>query len=93
MEEIENGLDPRSVNLIIGEIREYIKDKNNQVIITTHSPYLLDLLHLSQIVFVERKDGKVVFNRPYDFEQLRNWSKEYTPGELYRKDLIQQIIK
>ena len=92
IEEIENGLDPRTINLLINEIREFIKDKTKQVIITTHSPYLLDLLHLSQIVFVERKDGSVVFNRPYDYEELRNWSKEYTPGEMYRKDLIQQII-
>ncbi len=93
IEEIENGLDPRTINLIINEIREFIKDKKSQVIITTHSPYLLDLLHLSQVVFVERKNGNVVFNRPYDFKELRNWSKEYTPGEMYRKDLIQQIIK
>lgn len=93
IEEIENGLDPRTINLIINEIREFIKDKKSQVIITTHSPYLLDLLHLSQVVFVERKDGNVVFNRPYDFKELRNWSKDYTPGEMYRKDLIQQIIK
>lgn len=93
IEEIENGLDPRTINLIVSEIRELVKDKKSQVIITTHSPYLLDLLHLSQVVFVERKDGNVVFNRPYDFEQLRSWSKEYTPGEMYRKDLIQQIIK
>jgi len=93
IEEIENGLDPRSINLIINEIRDFIKDKKSQVIITTHSPYLLDLLHLSQIVFVERKNGNVTFNRPYDFEELRNWSKEYSPGELYQKDLIQQIIR
>ncbi len=93
IEEIENGLDPRSINLIVNEIRDFVKGKKSQVIITTHSPYLLDLLHLSQVVFVERKGGKVIFNRPYDFEQLRNWSKEYTPGEMYRKDLIQQIIK
>lgn len=93
IEEIENGLDPRTINLIINEIREFVKDKKSQVIITTHSPYLLDLLHLSQVVFVERKSGNVVFNRPYDFKELRTWSKQYTPGEMYRKDIIQQIIK
>jgi predicted ATPase len=92
IEEIENGLDPRSINLIIGEIRELIKQGNSQVVITTHSPYLLDLLHLSQIVFVERENGKVVFKRPYDVEDLRKWSKEYTPGELYEKDLFQQYL-
>lgn len=93
IEELENGLDPRTINLIIGEIREFIKDKKSQVIITTHSPYLLDLLHLSQIVFVEREDGNVVFKRPYDVEAFRKWSKDYTPGELYEKDLLQQYLK
>lgn len=93
VEEIENGLDPRTINLLINEINNFVNDKKSQVIITTHSPYLLDLLDLSQIVFVDRRDGNVVFNRPNDFKQLRDWSKEYTPGEMYRKDLIQQIIK
>jgi len=92
IEEIENGLDPRTINLIISEIREFIKDKKSQVIVTTHSPYLLDLLHLSQIVFVERENEKVVFKRPYNDEDLRKWSKDYTPGELYEKDLLQQYL-
>jgi len=92
IEEIENGLDPRTINLIVSEIREFIKDKKSQVIITTHSPYLLDLLHLSQVVFVEREKGTVVFKRPYDDIELRSWSEEYTPGELYEKDLLQQYL-
>lgn len=92
VEEIENGLDPRTINLIISEIHEFVKQNDCQVIITTHSPYLLDLLHLSHIVFVERKEGKVVFKRPYDDEELRKWSKDYTPGELYEKDLLQQYL-
>lgn len=92
IEEIENGLDPRSINLIVNEIREFVKQNNSQVVITSHSPYLLDLLHLSQIVFVERKDGNVIFKRPYDDAELRAWSKNYTPGELYEKDLIQQYL-
>jgi predicted ATPase len=91
IEELENGLDPRSINLIVNEIREFVKDGDSQVIITTHSPYLLDLLHLSQIVFVEREEGKVVFKRPYDSEQLKAWSKEYTIGEMYTKELIQRF--
>ncbi|MCG3167247.1 MAG: hypothetical protein POELPBGB_03034 [Bacteroidia bacterium] len=92
IEEIENGLDPRTINLIVNEIREFVKDKKSQVIVTTHSPYLLDLLHLSQVVFVEREKGKVVFKRPYDNDELRKWSKDYTPGELYEKDLLQQYL-
>jgi predicted ATPase len=92
IEEIENGLDPRTINLIVNEIRSFVKSKSSQVIITTHSPYLLDLLHLSHVVFVERKNERVVFKRPYDDEELRKWSKDYTPGELYEKDLLQQYL-
>jgi predicted ATPase len=92
IEEIENGLDPRTINLIINEIKSFVRSNNSQVIITTHSPFLLDLLHLSHIVFVERKNEKVVFKRPYDDKELREWSKDYTPGELYEKDLLQQYL-
>jgi predicted ATPase len=92
IEEIENGLDPRTINLIVKEIHALINDTASQVIVTTHSPYLLDLLHLSQVVFVEREKGKVVFKRPYDDDELRKWSKDYTPGELYEKDLLQQYL-
>ena len=92
IEEIENGLDPRTINLIVSEIREFVKGKKSQVIVTTHSPYLLDLLHLSQVVFVERVNENVVFKRPFDDSELRKWSKDYTPGELYEKDLLQQYL-
>ena len=34
------------------------------MILTTHSPYLLDLLDLSHIVIVEREEGQPVFRRP-----------------------------
>lgn len=92
IEELENGLDPRTINLVVNEIRSFINSTNSQVIVTTHSPYLLDLLHLSQIVFVERENDRVAFKRPYDDKELKKWSKDYTPGELYEKDLIQQYM-
>jgi predicted ATPase len=44
VEEIENGLDPRSIHLLVEEIRSAVLGGVTQVILTTHSPYLLDLL-------------------------------------------------
>ena len=52
------------------------------MILTTHSPYLLDLLDLSHIVVVEREENQPVFRRP-DAEQLAEWSKSFSPGRLY----------
>jgi predicted ATPase len=82
IEEVENGLDPRTIHLLVEEFRAAIHAKKTQIIVTTHSPYLLDLLDLSHIVVVERVDGEPVFTRP-DKEQLREWSKSFAPGRLY----------
>jgi len=82
VEEIENGLDPRTMHLIVEEIRAAISSGKTQVLLTTHSPYLLDLLDLSHIVVVEREKGQPVFRRP-DPDQLFEWSKSFSPGRLY----------
>ena len=86
VEEIENGLDPRSVNLILQEIRGAVESGRTQVIVTTHSPYLLDLLDLSHLVLCERVEGQPVFVRPQDRKGLRDWAKSFAPGQLYVMD-------
>jgi predicted ATPase len=83
IEEIENGLDPSSVHLIVNEIREAVEGGKTQVILTTHSPYLLDLLLLDHIVLVERVEGQPVFSRPGDNKQLQQWAQRFGPGTLY----------
>ena len=83
VEEIENGLDPKSVYVIINEIRRAIEDSKTQIILTTHSPYLLNLLHIDHLVLVERVEGGPVFRRPGDDEQLREWSESFGLGGLY----------
>lgn len=87
IEELENGLDPRTLALIVSEIRSAVLSGRQQVITTTHSPYLLDLLDLSHIVLVERREGTPVFRRPADDAELSKWSREfgYGPGTLYTR--------
>ena len=84
IEEIENGLDPRTIHLIVEEIRNAVESGKTQIILTTHSPYLLDLLTLSQIVVVERdENGSPVFTRPGDDKALQEWTQKFAPGRLY----------
>ncbi|WP_369417301.1 AAA family ATPase [Leptothrix ochracea] len=84
VEEIENGLDPRSVHLIVEEIRNAVLSGVTQVIVTTHSPYLLDLLKLEHLVVVERDaQGHPRFSRPADQANLQRWAQEFAPGRLY----------
>ena len=84
MDEIENGLDPRTIGLLVSEIREAVEAGLTQVIATTHSPYLLDQLSLSHLVLVERdKTGAPRFSRPAEDAALRKWAKDFAPGSLY----------
>lgn len=84
VEEIENGLDPRTVHMIVEEIRYFVESGHGQVIITTHSPYFLDLLKLSQIVVVERDaSGAPLFSRPASQKSLEEWALKFSPGKLY----------
>jgi len=84
IEEIENGLDPRSIHLLVEEIRTAVLDGVTQVILTTHSPYLLDLLTLDHLVLVERDpQGRPRFRRPADDASLAQWADTFAPGKLY----------
>ena len=83
VEEIENGLDPRALHLIVEELRNVVESGRSQVIVTTHSPYLLDLLPLSSIVLVERADRQPRFRRPADDQSLQKWTQKFGPGKLY----------
>lgn len=92
VEEIENGLDPRSIHLIVEEIRNAVLDGVTQVILTTHSPYLLDLLTLDHLVLVERDDnGHPQFLRPGDNENLQRWAKDFAPGKLYTMGSLGEV--
>lgn len=84
VEEAENGLDPRTIGLLVDELRSAVESGKTQVILTTHSPYLLNLLVMSQIVLVERHNGEPRFSRPIDNEEVKEWAKRFSPGDLYR---------
>ena len=84
VEEIENGLDPRSIHLLVEEIRTAVLSDVTQVVLTTHSPYLLDLLKLDQLVLVARDEaGEPRFHRPSNDTGLAEWAREFAPGRLY----------
>jgi predicted ATPase len=69
--------------LLVDEMQTTVESGRGQIILTTHSPYLLDLLPLSSLVLVDRREGQPCFTRPADDEALSQWAKTFTPGKLY----------
>jgi predicted ATPase len=94
VEEIENGLDPRTIHMVLDEIRTAVQGGQSQVILTTHSPYLLDLLPLQTLVVVERENGgNPVFWRPSDSGEIREWAERFAPGQLYTTGRLKREVE
>lgn len=94
VEEAENGLDPRAIHLLLDEIRSTVQAGQSQVILTTHSPYLLDLLPIQTLVLVEReRGGDPVFWRPAGNNEVMEWAKKFAPGQLYTTGRFRREVK
>ncbi len=60
IEEIENGLDPWTIKFILEELSSAAIG-DTQVILTTHSPHLLNYVPLESVILVDNEKGKITF--------------------------------
>ena len=63
-EEPENGVNPRRVQLIAERIKSHTRSGEKQMIVTTHSTLLADLMPDEALYVCSRKDGRTVI-KPY----------------------------
>ena len=83
VDEIENGLDPRTIGLLLNEIRNETTTGKMQVVITTHSPYLLDMLPIESIIATDKRVDYCKYHVPATEERLKVWIEKFTPGRLF----------
>lgn len=77
VEEVENYLNPRLLEALINLHRQwqayYMKENQaSQVLITTHSPYVVDKFDLQELIVVEKKEGETKIIRPSDQPHLQS---------------------
>ena len=89
LEEPENGVHPKRLADVMKLLREITQGilggHAAQVILTTHSPYLLDQLDLAQdqvLVFKRNDDGSRTAE-PADAERLKTFLDEFMLGEVW----------
>lgn len=73
IEEIENGLDPWTLGFVLEELRQAV-ERGTQVILTSHSPYMLNMVAKENIILCERKPYGIEFYPPEklpDFDHLQ----------------------
>jgi predicted ATPase len=90
IEEVENGLDPRTVGLVVDLMRAAAQSGRSQIIATTHSPYLLDMLDLDDVLLCERGDKGPVFSWPASRAEMQTWRQSFMPGRLYTMNALQR---
>ena len=82
IEEIENGLDPWTVIGLLKHLQS-AQDRGTQVILTTHSPWLLDHIDMQSILRVRREGGETVYEHFASLAEVCAFSKSTPAGTRY----------
>ncbi len=85
IEEIENGLDPHTTLLVLKELRSAAA-RGTQVLVTTHNPWLLDHVELTEILEARREDGNTEYYRFADRDAIKAFAANIPPGTRYVRE-------
>lgn len=95
IEEPEHGLHPHLFGPLVDMIRERCPegDGTRQVLLTTHSPDLVDAATPEEVVTVDKGDGGETLLRELQGPTLKKWLKDFRLGELWRMRQIGGVPK
>lgn len=88
IEEVENGLDPWTLEIVLDALRNAAAS-GIQIILTTHSPFLLDHVEASQVIHVRRAHGDTTYEPISDFEEITKYEGVLAPGAMYLSRLFE----
>jgi predicted ATPase len=92
IEEVENGLDPWTLKYLMDELTS-ATERGTQVILTSHSPYLLNMIPLENIIFCDRKEQSVAFSEGSKLEGLDVVLGRMAIGDLYTSQYLHRSIR
>ena len=96
LDEVEDGINPYMTEKILLLLRNYAKEAKRQIILTTHSPVILNDFEPEEIVFMWKdKKGSVHAKKFFDTDEMKDTLEFLNPGEVwlnYSKDeLIEKM--
>lgn len=77
IEEPENHLHPKLLETLMAllrQVRQEVEDRKvapSQIVLTTHSPYVLDQMSLDEVIWVEKRNGQTRVARPSEKSHLK----------------------
>jgi predicted ATPase len=85
IDEPELGLHPAAITLLAGLIRK--ASQNSQLFVATQSASLLDAFSADDVIVIERIGRPSTFRRLHT-NDLEDWLKDYSLGELWVKNIL-----
>lgn len=82
IEEIENGLDPWTVKIILRHLQD-AADRGTQVLLTTHSPWVLDDVPMESILLVRRRGGDTQYEHFASLDEVKAFNDSVPAGTRY----------
>jgi predicted ATPase len=85
IEEPENGIHPKRLQDVLSILRELIGEQSRtQVVMTTHSPYVVDLFEPEEVTLCRMQDdGSVAVRRLSESQTVREQMDVFTLGEIW----------
>jgi predicted ATPase len=84
LDEIEDGINPYLTEKVIELLRGIIKDSEWQIIVTTHSPDMVNVAKPEEIVFLWKdKDGAVQCKNMFSTDKMKRLLNALNPGEVW----------
>jgi predicted ATPase len=92
LDEIENGINPYMTEQIVSLLRDITEKQGRQIIVTTHSPVILNDFNPEEIIFLWKdKRGSAHSRKFFSTDEMRYALDFLNPGEIwenYGKDAI-----
>ena len=85
VEEPENGVHPKRLKEVLGILRELVKEQSHtQVLMTTHSPYVLDAFEPKEVSLCQKgEDGAVTIHPLSESKAVREQLDVFSLGEIW----------
>lgn len=95
VEEPENGIHPKRIDDVLGLLRELVREQGQtQVVMTTHSPYVVDLFKPEEVTLCRRDaNGATVAHRLANSKTVREQLDIFSLGEIWTAEGEENIIK
>jgi predicted ATPase len=92
VEEPENGIHPGRLQDVLKILRDSISERSStQVLLTTHSPYVVDLFSPDEVTLCRRENEQIVTKKLSESKMVRDQLDVFSLGEIWTSEGDERI--